>query len=163
MRDRAATWLCAWGSALAFASCGGGAPPAIPAPTTGPIATAVAHPTVAGPVLPALRASCGSGTTTCHGGTQGTAAGHVSYDPALTAAEVHASLVNQPPANAPAGYLLVAPGDRVHSWLLVKVTQDAPGGGGGYGKRMPQGEAPLCGATVSTLTSWIDDGAPLGP
>jgi hypothetical protein len=164
MRDRAATLLCAWGSALALGACGGaGDPPAIPAPTTCPIASAVAQPTFAGHVLPALRASCGSGTTTCHGGTQGTAAGHVSYDPALSAAAVHGSLVGQVPASAPAGTLLVAPSDRAHSWLLTKVTQDAPGGGGGYGKRMPQGEAPLCAATLTTLESWIDQGAPLGP
>jgi hypothetical protein len=160
MWTRAANLLCA----LALAGCGGGAEAAPhPPPTTCPIAAAVAQPTFVTHVLPALRASCGSGTVTCHGGTQGITAGHVSYDPALAAPDVHASLVGQTPASAPAGYQLVAAGDRVHSWLLVKVTEDAPGGGGGYGKRMPQGEAPLCAATVNTLESWIDRGAPLGP
>ncbi|MBI5068951.1 MAG: hypothetical protein HZB56_11995 [Deltaproteobacteria bacterium] len=156
MSNRAATLL----GVLALAACGGGDDALQAAPSTCPIPTAVAQPTFAGHILPRLlRQSCGAGTVTCHGGTQGTAAGHVSYDAALSDAAVHGSLVGRAPASAPAGYQLVAPGDRVHSWLLVKVE----GGQGAYGFPMPQGEPPLCAATLETLRSWIDRGAPLGP
>lgn len=156
MQTRAATIL--W--ALGLAGCGGATPepPAGPPPTTCPIATAVAAPTFVTHVLPALRQSCGaSAPTGCHGGV--TPPGHVSYDPSRTAAEVHGSLVNAAPANAPAGYLLVAPGDRARSWLLAKVE----GTNGAYGFPMPSAEPPLCFATLETLRSWIDRGAPLGP
>ncbi len=156
MATRAATLLCA----LSLAACGSEAEPVPPPPpaTTCPIAGAVAQPTFVVHILPALRQSCGaSGAFTCHGGT--TPPGHVSYDPSRPAAEVYASLVSAAPANAPAGYLLVAPADRARSWLLAKVE----GRNGAYGFPMPYGEPPLCAATLATLRSWIDSGAPLGP
>jgi len=156
MGTRAATLL----TALALAGCGGGSAdaPLPPPPTTCPIATAVAGPTFVGHVLPALRQSCGaSGAFTCHGGT--TPPGHVSYDPGRPAADVYASLVNAPPANAPIDYLLVAPRDQSRSWLLAKVE----GRNGAYGFPMPYGEPPLCAATLATLRNWIDGGAPIGP
>jgi len=155
MRTRAATMLCA----LGLAGCGDAKePPPGPAASTCPIATAVAAPTFVTHVLPALRQSCGAqAASTCHGGT--TPPGHVSYDPSRAPADVHAGLVNAAPANAPAGYKLVAPADRAHSWLLAKVE----GTNGAYGFPMPLGEPPLCAATLETLRSWIDSGAPLGP
>lgn len=157
MWTRAATILCA----LGLAACGDAQePPAPPPATTCPIATAVAAPTFVTHVLPALRQSCGAGNAiACHGGTQGTAPGKVSYDPSREPGDVYASLVNAPPANAPAGYLLVAPGDRANSWLLAKVE----GRNGASGFPMPLGEPPLCAATLETLRNWIDRGAPLGP
>lgn len=154
MWTRAATMLCA----LGLAGCGDAKEQPAPAADTCPIASAVAAPTFITHVLPALRQSCGAGAaSTCHGGT--TPPGHVSYDRLRAPADVYASLVDAPPANAPAGYKLVAPGDRAHSWLLVKVE----GGNGAYGFPMPLGEPPLCAATLETLRSWIDSGAPLGP
>lgn len=160
MATRAVRLLCA----LALGGCGSGAEPPAAAPaSTCPIASPVSRPTFAGHILPALRLSCGAGTVICHGGTQGFTNGHVSYDPALSPAAVHASLVGAAPSSAPAGYERVKAGDRAHSWLLAKVTEDAPGGGGGYGKRMPLGEPPLCAATVTALEGWIESGAPLGP
>jgi hypothetical protein len=141
-------------------SCGGGgssAPPMAVAPpaTTCPITVAKVNPSFSTDILPALQSSCGSQTTTCHQGPS--PSGHVIYSG--TAAAVYSNLVNKVPANAPAGYDLVKPGDTVHSWILVKVTTDQPGGSG-YGARMPLAAPNLCQPTVDTLTAWIANGAP---
>jgi len=144
---------------LLFACGGGGGegspanPP--PAASTCPIPVALANPSFSIDILPALQGSCGSAATSCHGGSSPT--GHVIY--AGTAAQVHAQLVNVVPANAPAGWLRVKPGDPAHSWILEKVTRDQPGGSG-YGTRMPQGAPNLCQPTVDTLSAWISAGAP---
>ena len=143
---------------LLLCACGGGggttAPAPPPPPTTCPIAVALATPSFSADIVPALQSSCGSSATSCHGGASPT--GHVSYSG--TAAQVHAQLVNVTPANAPAGWLLVKPGDLAHSWILEKVTKDQPGGTG-YGTRMPQGAPILCTPTVNTLSAWISAGA----
>lgn len=144
---------------LLFA-CGGsgsGQSPTSPGPaaTTCPIPVAQASPTFSADILPALQGSCGSAATSCHGGTSPT--GHVIYSG--TAAQVHAQLINVVPANAPAGWLRVKPGDPAHSWILEKVTRDQPGGSG-YGTRMPQGAPNLCQPTVDTLSAWISAGTP---
>ena len=55
---------------------------------------------------------------------------------------------------------LVVPNDVPHSWIVEKVTQDAPGAPGNYGFRMPLGAPVLCADTVATLESWINRGAP---
>jgi len=154
--------------ALLAAGCGGAAAPEPPAPpvTTCPIPVAVAAPTFARDVLPALRQSCGAGdAATCHGTPS--PVGKVSYAPSLTAAAVLAGLKDAAPANAPAAapgggaWLRVAPGEPARSWLLAKVTQDDPGGAGqAYGNRMPLQAPNLCDATVQTLTTWIALGAP---
>jgi len=143
---------------LLLCACGGGgttAPTTPPPPTTCPITVALAAPSFSADIVPALQSSCGSSATSCHGGASPT--GHVSYSG--TAAQVHAQLVNVAPANAPAGWLLVKPGDLAHSWILEKVTKDQPGGTG-YGTRMPQGAPVLCTSTVDTLSAWINAGAP---
>lgn len=116
---------------------------------------AKANPSFSTDILPALQSSCGSQTTTCHQGPS--PSGHVIYSG--TAAEVYFNLVNKVPANAPAGYDLVKPGDTIHSWILVKVTTDQPGGSG-YGARMPLAAPNLCQPTVDTLSTWISAGAP---
>jgi hypothetical protein len=74
--------------------------------------------------------------------------------------DVWSDLVNVPPTNAPPGqaWLRVKPLDAGRSWIIEKVTQDQPGGGG-YGARMPLGGGDLCGATVDALVRWIDQGA----
>ncbi|GLH73196.1 hypothetical protein GETHLI_16980 [Geothrix limicola] len=148
-------------SALAFAlACGGGgssatpAPPA-PSPSTCPITVAKTNPSFSADLVPAIQSSCGSTASSCHGGPSPT--GHVSYSG--TASQIRASLVNVAPANAPAGWLLVKPGDPAHSWIIEKVTKDQPGGSG-YGTRMPQGAPNLCQPTVDTLSAWISAGAP---
>jgi hypothetical protein len=81
----------------------------------------------------------------------------VSY--AGSASQVRAALVNVAPANAPAGWLLVKPGDPAHSWIIEKTTKDQPGGSG-YGTRMPQAAPNLCQPTLDTLSAWISAGAP---
>ena len=142
---------------FAFACGGGGStstPPPQP-PTTCPIPVALPSPSFASNLVPALQSSCGSATSTCHGGASPT--GHVSYSG--TAAQIHAELVNVTPANAPAGWVLVKPGDPAHSWIIEKVTKDQPGGSG-YGTRMPQAAPNLCQPTVDTLSAWISAGAP---
>jgi hypothetical protein len=126
---------------------------------------AVAAPTFARDVLPALRLSCGAGdAATCHGTPS--PIGKVSYAEGLSAAAVLAGLKEAPanaPPTAPGGgaWLRVAPGEPGRSWLLEKVTQDDPGGQGqAYGNRMPLQAPNLCAATVETLTAWIARGAP---
>jgi hypothetical protein len=134
--------------------------------TTCPIPTAIATPSFAGDVLPALRSSCGAGSaSSCHGTPS--PAGHVSYAPGLSAAQVWSQLVGTAPASSPSSapgggtWQRVAPGDVAHSWLIEKVTKDDPGGvGQAYGNRMPLGLPDLCGATVQTLERWIELGAP---
>jgi len=151
--------------ALLAASCGrsvSGAEIPPPPQTTCPIATVPAAPTFAGDILPMLQQSCGSAATSCHGGAA--PKGHVSYstDQTRTAADVRAALVNVPPASAPMGWLLVAPNDVAHSWIVEKVTKDEPGGvpGASFGARMPYAAPNLCPATVQAIQSWIDRGAP---
>jgi hypothetical protein len=76
-----------------------------------------------------------------------------------TPGDVHADLL-KPPANAPATFTaLIAPLDVPHSWLVEKVTKDQPGGTG-YGARMPYAAPNLCDATVATIETWINLGAP---
>jgi hypothetical protein len=148
---------------LLAAACGGGGMEhggtgGLPASTC-PIPAAVAVPQFQRDILPALQASCGSAAYSCHG-TPPT--GHVSYATSMTrtAGDVHADLL-KPPANAPAAYpALIAPYDVAHSWLVEKVTQDAPGAPGNYGFRMPLGSPDLCAETVTTIQSWINRGAP---
>ena len=141
-------------------ACGGGGSATTPLPTpppttTCPITVAKASPSFSADLVPAIQSSCGSATTTCHGGASPT--GHVIYSG--TAAQIHAELVNGVPANAPAGWVLVKPGDPAHSWIIEKVSKDQPGGTG-YGTRMPQAAPNLCQPTIDTLSAWISAGAP---
>jgi hypothetical protein len=126
---------------------------------TCPIPVARMAPTFSGDILPALQSSCGAGTATCHG--TAAPAGHVEYATGggRTASDVWRDLVNAVPANAPPGWLRVAPFDPGRSWLIAKITQDQPGGSG-YGARMPYGGANVCQPTVDTLVAWINQGAP---
>ncbi len=82
-----------------------------------------------------------------------------STSPTRLPQDVYSDLVNAAPTNAPPLYLRIAPGDPAHSWLLVKITEDEPGGTG-YGARMPLGLPDVCPETVQAFTSWIIDGAP---
>lgn len=152
------------GSAVLSAACGGTepAPAGGGGQTTCPIPSHVASPTFTAHILPALQTSCGSAASSCHGTSA--PRGHVQYGtpPGRTAADVHADLVGAAPSNAPpgAGWLRIAPGDVAHSWLVEKITKDQPGGSG-YGARMPYAGANVCQATVDTIVTWIQQGAPL--
>jgi hypothetical protein len=119
-----------------------------------------AAPSFKSDLLPALQASCGSRTYSCHGSPP-PPAGHVEYDTdnGRTADDVYLDLVGHPPANAPPGYFRIAAGDLAHSWLIEKITKDQPGGSG-YGARMPYGGANVCQTTVTTIQNWIAQGAP---
>ncbi len=134
---------------------GGGNPP--PA-TTCPLPTPISGPTFQRDILPALTGgSCGGqSATSCHGGSA-IPTGHVNFFPinGRTASDVYADLVNKVPASAPPGYLLIAPRDPSHSWLLVKITTDSPFG---FGTRMPQLGANVCQPTVDNITAWINGG-----
>jgi hypothetical protein len=143
--------------ALALVAACGGIPTS---DRTCPIPAAIAAPTFAREILPALQQSCGSRTSTCHGGNAPT--GHIAWstDAPRTAPDVFADLTIPPPANAPGTFAhLVTPGDPAHSWLVEKITNDQPGGSG-YGARMPSGLPDVCPPTVTTITAWIEQGAP---
>jgi hypothetical protein len=127
---------------------------------TCPIPAPLAAPTFVRDILPALQLSCGSRTSTCHGGNAPT--GHVAWstDAPRVPRDVYEDLTSAPPANAPAQFPhRVTPGDPAHSWLLEKITKDEPGGAG-YGARMPYGLPDVCPSTVTTITAWIEQGAP---
>ncbi len=153
------------GLSLLGCASGGGRGQVPDAGTSGtcpsPLQASVAAPTFTAHVLPALRSGCGSSTTACHGGT--IPAGHVSWDDSRTASAVLADLADAPASNAPPGWRRIQPGQPDVSWLLVKVTQDCPGGTGGncYGHRMPLGSPNLCPAAVDNLRRWVQAGAPL--
>jgi len=138
-----------------MAACGGGA-----GETTCPIPSPIAAPIFTRDILPALQQSCGSRTSTCHGGNAPT--GHVAYstDVPRTARDVYDDLTTRPPANAPAQFPhRVTPGDPARSWLVEKITKDQPGGSG-YGARMPYALPDLCYPTVTAITAWIAQCAP---
>jgi hypothetical protein len=162
-----AAWLAPPLLAALLSACGGpaadsgpSAPPSPPGETC-PIPVAVAAPTFSGHVLPVFRSTCGAGSATaCHGTPS--PVGHVSFAPALAAADVRAQLVGIDPSSAPpgAGWKRVAAGDVAHSWLIEKITRDDPGGAGqAFGNRMPLGLPNLCAPTVQTLQAWIRLGA----
>ncbi len=137
--------------------------PSQAAATTCPISPAVTQqPTFSAHILPALQSSCGSAASTCHGGVA--PVGHVRYDTISprTATDVYNDLVGVTPTNAPPGYERIKPFDPDHSWLIEKITQDAPGfssSGSTYGARMPYGLPDVCQATVDTFRAWINQGA----
>jgi hypothetical protein len=134
---------------------GGSSAQTPPPPTTCPISVVLATPSFSADIVPAIQSSCGSATSTCHGGAAPT--GHISYSG--TADQIRAQLVNVVPANAPPGWVRVKPGDPANSWIIEKVTKDQPGGAG-YGARMPLAAPVLCTPTVDTLSAWISAGAP---
>lgn len=135
-------------------SSGGGS--TFPPATTCPLPTPITAPKFSTDIYPALSGgSCGASTAfSCHGTNSPT--GHVNYFGSIP--DVYNGLVNVVPSSAPPGYFRIAPNDPAHSWLLVKITSDNPGGG--YGARMPFGGANVCQATVDNITAWINAGAP---
>jgi hypothetical protein len=151
--------------ALALAACGPGADGPSSAARTCPI---TAPPTAGAPVgfasvvLPAIQASCGVGSVSCHGkptaGELPKGKIELYAGGTRTAAAVYADLVNQAPTNAPAGMVYVKPGDPGQSWLYSKVSEAKPGVDG-YGERMPLGAPILCDPTLEVLRGWIADGA----
>lgn len=151
--------------AAALLACGPGAGTDGPgALTTCPITSPPASPTFGATVYPALSASCGKASVSCHGPPSGgeLPKGKINFSTAdgRTVDDVYADLVNRTPASAPVGYFIVKPWDPGMSWLVVKVTQDDPGGAGNaYGNRMPYSGANLCQATIDTIVTWISQGA----
>lgn len=136
-----------------------------PATCQDPLAGLPAAPHFSTDLLPLLQTTCGGGAATqsCHG-TLSVPAGKFSFHTdgvSRTALQVHADLVNVVPANAPAGqgWMRVKPGDPNRSWLVEKVSSDQPGGLG-YGARMPAGAPSLCSTSITTLRTWIQNGAP---
>lgn len=150
-----------------LAACGGGGGSTVTPATTcqDPLAGRPATSHFATDLLPVLQTTCGGGAATqsCHG-TLSVPAGKFSFytdGVSRTALQVHADLVNVVPANAPTGqgWMRVKPGDPSRSWLIEKVSTDQPGGLG-YGARMPAGAPSLCSASITTLRTWIQNGAP---
>lgn len=157
-------------AALALAGCspddrGAGPDDRTTCPITAAPAAAggIPNPTFAAHILPALQASCGSESTTCHGPPSGGSLpkGKIEWatHAGRTADDVYDDVVNVPPAGAPAGFLLVKPNDLANSWVYYKVTRQ-PADQASYGDRMPTGTDPLCAPTIDTLAAWIQQGAP---
>ena len=149
---------------LCLASCGGGGSsssastsPTDPyAGTTCPISTPKTTPSFSADILPALQLSCGSNTSSCHGGTS--PAGRIVFSGAASSVYSQLRAVTQsgPP------WFRVNPGSPDTSWLIEKITKDNPGltaFGQTYGTRMPQGSPNVCQPTVDTLRAWITNGA----
>jgi len=150
--------------AIALLACGANAGTDGPgALSTCPITSPPASPTFGATVYPALSASCGRASVSCHGPPSGgeLPKGHINFSTAngRTVDDVYADLL-MAPVSAPDGYFIVDPGDPGNSWLVVKVTQDDPGGAGNaFGNRMPYSGANLCQATIDTIVAWISQGA----
>lgn len=154
---------------LAVPACGPGDTAEGPVvKTTCPITAAptavggIPAPKFAAHILPALQASCGSESTTCHGAPSGgkLPSGKIEWAtyPGRTADDVYDDIVNVGPAGAPAGYVLVKPNDPSKSWVYFKVTE-TPADTNAYGDKMPTGTDPLCAPTIETLAAWIVQGA----
>lgn len=149
---------------LCLASCGGGGSsssastsPADPyAGSTCPISTTKMTPSFSADILPALQLSCGSNTSSCHGGTN--PAGRILFSGSANSVYTQLRAVTQ---SGPSWYR-VNPGDPNTSWLIEKISKDNPGlaaFGQTYGTRMPQGAPILCQPTIDTLRAWIANGA----
>lgn len=157
--------LAAMAVGLLVTACGGGGASTAGGtnggtiPTTCPLPSPLASPRFTTDILPALQSSCGSASTSCHGNAT-PPAGHIRYDTngGRTATDVYNALINIPPSSSPAGWMLVAPNDVAHSWIIEKVTSNSPGSGG-YGTRMPQAAPNLCQASVDNFKTWIQAGA----
>lgn len=131
----------------------GGNPPAA---TTCPIPVAKTAPSFSADILPALQMSCGSATSSCHGGTS--PAGRIVFSgtPSSVYSQLRAVTQSGP------SWFRVNPGNPDQSWLMEKITKDNPGltaFGQTYGSRMPLGAPVVCQATVDTLRAWIQAGA----
>ncbi len=159
------SWAFSWVLVMmCLTACGGGGSsssastsPTDPyAGTTCPISVPKTAPSFSADILPALQLSCGSNTSSCHGGTN--PAGRILFSG--TAGSVYTQLraVTQ---SGPSWYR-VNPGDPDRSWLMEKISKDNPGlaaFGQTYGTRMPQGAPVLCQPTIDTFRAWIANGA----
>jgi hypothetical protein len=117
-------------------------------------------------VMPIFAAHCSS--TSCHGSLSTPDAdlylGNASGNDTSVASEVYAELSNWDAYNAP-GMVRVDPGDPENSWLMVKLDGDMgcpqaqPFCAGSCGQRMPRGEPALTEGELTTIRSWIANGA----
>jgi len=162
------TWIGAmWALPIWMLSCGGSGgtpPPASVASANCPVPVAIANPSWKRDVYPAIQASCGTQSLSCHG----TDAPRISYN--LAASVLRGALVNKPsPVMTTPGWVYIQAGDDLsathrRSWLYEKVdplVADGPGQavtGSAIGGRMPAGSS-LCQPTIETLKAWIQQGA----
>ncbi|HEY5961755.1 MAG TPA: c-type cytochrome domain-containing protein [Polyangiaceae bacterium] len=70
------------------------------------------------------------------------------------ASGTYAALVGQPSTEI-TSRILVVPGDPAQSYLLEKLTSDAPSSG----SRMPYTASPLSADKITAIRSWIEQGA----
>ncbi len=110
--------------ALCLMACGGGGSSTSTsnssdpyAGTTCPITTPKTNPSFASDVLPALQLSCGSNTSSCHGGTS--PAGRILFAGSASSVYTQLRAVTQ---SGPSWYR-VNPGNPDTSWLIEKVTK----------------------------------------
>ena len=100
--------------------------------------------TLSGDVQPIFDSRCAS--QQCHGAEE-------DADLRLTSGDSHGELVNVPSIQVPS-LMRVLPSEPDSSYLVLKIGDSPP-----QGNRMPIGQAPLTTTDVSTIRSWIDNGA----
>ncbi len=99
-------------------------------------------------VQPIFTANCAS----CHVG--GGSSGGLQLDAAVS----YGNLVNKPSSELPT-MDRIEPNDPANSYLLHKL-KGTQGTVSGSGTQMPQGRPPLTTAQISTIETWISQGAP---
>ncbi|MEX1364793.1 MAG: hypothetical protein AB1Z98_16825 [Nannocystaceae bacterium] len=102
-------------------------------------------------VWPILEANCLGGPGSCHD----PGAGGLSF-PAGNPGAAYGNLVGV--ASTQSGLDRVAAGDALSSYLFAKIT-GTQGDVGGSGSQMPLGAGALSGGDITTIETWINDGA----
>lgn len=102
-------------------------------------------------VWPILEANCLGGPGSCHD----PGSGGLSF-PAGNPGAAYGNLVGV--ASTQSGLDRVAAGDALGSYLFAKIT-GTQGDVGGSGSQMPLGAGPLSGGDITTIETWINDGA----
>jgi OmcA/MtrC family decaheme c-type cytochrome len=78
--------------------------------------------------------------------------------PVLEAGKAYGALVGKPAFEVSSPYLLVAPSDTAHSYLLYKLRGDMASAGGSGQLMPPDGQ--LSAADIAAIEAWIANGAP---
>jgi hypothetical protein len=95
-------------------------------------------------VQPIFTANCTA--PTCHGTGE-------SQGLRLTSGDAYGELVNVQSTEVPT-LMRVRPNEPDSSYIMIKLGDSPP-----VGERMPRGQSPLSSGNISTIRTWIEDGA----